>query len=131
MIIRWLLIVLGFIFVGFAILGVLLPGLPAFPFLVLATACFSRSSEKFHRWLLSNRLLGPIITNWQTTRSMPRKAKIMAISSIILGGGYSVLFMLDNFIYKLIMVGLLMIPIVIISRLPTSEDLCLARAEEK
>lgn len=59
---------------------------------------------------------------------MPRKAKIIAISSIILGGGYSVIFMLDNLIYKLIMVTLLMIPIVIISRLPTSEDLCLARA---
>lgn len=130
MIVRYLLMGLGLLFTAIAIVGVILPGLPAFPFVVLATACFSRSSERFHNWLLENRLLGPVIRDWQQTRSMPRKAKIMAIGSIVLGGGYSIVFMIEQLAFKLVMLSLLMVPIIIITRIPTTEDLCPAEVEE-
>jgi uncharacterized membrane protein YbaN (DUF454 family) len=56
--------VLGFFFVGLGILGLFLPLLPTTVFLLLAAGCFARSSDKWHRWLLSNRTFGPIINDW-------------------------------------------------------------------
>ncbi len=64
---------LGVAFVGLGFLGVFLPLLPTTPFLLLALACFARSSPAIHDWLINHRMLGPYIrrlgtrpvhTNW-------------------------------------------------------------------
>ena len=60
-----LLKVLGMAFVALGFAGVFLPLLPTTPFLLLAAACFARSSPAFHDWLLSHRLLGPYIRDWE------------------------------------------------------------------
>jgi len=75
----------GLTALGLGILGVVLPVLPTTPFILLAAACFARSSARFHDWLLRQPIAGPIIQEWQTHRSMPRRAKhagfvLMAIS---------------------------------------------------
>jgi uncharacterized protein len=62
-----------FLFVGIA--GLLLPLLPGVVFLILAAACFSRSSARFEAWLLRHRHLGPPIIAWRMTGSIPRRAK--------------------------------------------------------
>ena len=71
---------LGTLFLLVGILGVVLPLLPATPFLLLASACYVRGSQALHRWLMSNKYLGTYITNIKDNRSMPRKAKIMTIA---------------------------------------------------
>ena len=86
-----ILIALGLLFVGLAVLGMLLPVLPTTPLLLLALACFARSSERLHGWLLSHRAFGPVIRNWHETRSMPRRAKIGALVAIAVVGGVVVL----------------------------------------
>lgn len=63
-----------------AVLGVFLPVLPATPFVLLAAACFARGSERFHDWLMSHPRLGPIVHDWQRHRSIPLRAKILAIA---------------------------------------------------
>jgi uncharacterized membrane protein YbaN (DUF454 family) len=93
---RWLLLAAGFLFVGLAALGAVLPVLPTVPFLLVAAACFARSSDRFHRWLLENRLFGPMIRDWRETRSMPLRAKVVAIAMVVLVGGSSVLFWVEN-----------------------------------
>ncbi|MES2319512.1 MAG: YbaN family protein [Pseudomonadota bacterium] len=71
--------VIGIIAVALGILGIFLPLLPTTPFLLLASACFARGSERLHRWLLGNKLLGTAIRDFEQGKGMPRKAKIMAL----------------------------------------------------
>ena len=72
--------ILGTMFLLVGVLGVVLPLLPATPFLLLASACYVRGSETLHNWLMSNKYLGPYITNIKDKRGMPIKAKIITIS---------------------------------------------------
>jgi uncharacterized membrane protein YbaN (DUF454 family) len=71
--------ILGTVFLGLAILGVILPLMPATPFLLLAAACYVRGSQTLYNWLMSNKYLGPYITNFKNKRGMPIRAKIVAI----------------------------------------------------
>ena len=77
---KWMLITAGIIFVGLGILGIFLPILPTTPFLLLAAACFARSSKKFYDWLLNNKLFGDYIKNYQEGKGIPLKVKIFTIS---------------------------------------------------
>ena len=58
---RIIFICLGSIFVGIGAIGVLVPGLPTTPFMILAAACYIRSSDKLYNWLIKNRIFGLII----------------------------------------------------------------------
>lgn len=69
-------ITLGFLCVLLALIGAALPVLPTTPFALLAAFFFSRSSAKFHRWLLSLPLLGKLIHNWEKHRVITLKAKV-------------------------------------------------------
>ncbi|TFG01660.1 MAG: DUF454 domain-containing protein [Promethearchaeota archaeon] len=64
------------------IIGIVIPILPTTPFLLLAAACYARSSEKFYNWLLNNRILGSYIRNYIEGRGMPIKVKIFTISML-------------------------------------------------
>ncbi|MEM1003963.1 MAG: YbaN family protein [Pseudomonadota bacterium] len=75
---------LGLLSVGFAMLGVALPLLPTVPFLLLAAFCFARSSDRLHTWLLSHKLFGPMIVDWQRSGAIRPAAKKAATISIIL-----------------------------------------------
>ena len=74
-----LLNIAGTVFVALGILGAFLPLLPATPFLLLASACYIRGSDRLYRWLMGNRYLGPYIRNFQEKRGMPMKAKVVSI----------------------------------------------------
>jgi uncharacterized membrane protein YbaN (DUF454 family) len=71
--------VIGLVAVVLAILGIFLPLLPTTPFLLLASACFARGSERLHGWLLANRLFGTTIRDFEQGKGIPRKAKITAL----------------------------------------------------
>lgn len=70
----------GTVFVLLGILGAFLPLLPATPFLLLASACYVRGSDRLYRWLMNNRYLGPYIKNFQEKRGMPMRAKVISIA---------------------------------------------------
>lgn len=76
---RAFLIVCGFIAVGLGILGILLPLLPTTPFLLLASFCFIRSSDRFYHWLLNNRLLGTYIRDYVEKRAINRNVKWLSL----------------------------------------------------
>ena len=77
---KFVLNILGTVFLFIGVLGVILPLLPATPFLLLASACYVRGSETLHNRLMNHRYLGPYITNIRDKRGMPRRAKIVTIS---------------------------------------------------
>ena len=71
--IRLLLISGGTVSVGLAVAGIVLPMLPATPFLLLAAFCYARSSQRFHSWLINHRWFGPYIQSYHSGRGLSHK----------------------------------------------------------
>ncbi len=93
----------GVVSLGLGVIGVFLPVLPTTPFLLLAAACFVRSSARFYNWLLNHRLFGSSIRNWRRTGAIPLKAKLIAITLIALTIGASILFVIPLWPVKLLL----------------------------
>ena len=110
----------GIFFVGLAILGVVLPILPTTTFLLVAAACFAKSSPKMQRMLLANKTFGPLIHDWQKYRSIPRKAKRIALLTMILSVCWSA-FMLKSTMLTALVVALVIGPFIFVWRLPESK----------
>jgi uncharacterized membrane protein YbaN (DUF454 family) len=77
-------------------MGVVLPLLPATPFILLAAACFARSSEKWHQWLLASETFGPMIMNWEQSRCISCRVKLIGVTSMLLVGGYSIFYAVES-----------------------------------
>jgi uncharacterized membrane protein YbaN (DUF454 family) len=89
---RLMLIAAGLICVGLGALGIILPGLPTTPFLLLAAYCFARSSEHFHSWLLDHRWFGSYVRNFEEGRGMTRRAKASTLLILWLSFGITIVF---------------------------------------
>lgn len=87
LLVRWFFLLLGGIFFGLGIIGIVLPILPTTPFILLAAACWARGSSVFHHWLINHRVFGKIVTDWQEKRAIPRYAKYLAWTMMTLSCG--------------------------------------------
>ncbi len=101
---KWLLIIAGSFFVALGIIGILIPLLPTTPFLLLASACYIRSSERLYNWLINNRLLGIYLRNYIENKAIPLKIKLITISILWLTIGYSIIFVIHVFLVKFILI---------------------------
>ncbi|MDX1695507.1 MAG: YbaN family protein [Ketobacteraceae bacterium] len=79
-VVRWTLLSVGWVAIVLGVIGIFLPLLPTTPFLLLAAACFARSSARFHSWLLNHKYLGPYIHLYLDGKGIPFKAKCYIIS---------------------------------------------------
>lgn len=77
--------ILGLLCLALGFVGIFLPVLPTTPFLILAAACFARSSRRLESWLLEHPRFGPVLRDWRQRGAIPRKAKLMALAGISLG----------------------------------------------
>ena len=77
--IRYALLTIGWLSVVLGVVGIFLPVLPTTPFLLLAAACFARSSERFYNWLVNHPRLGPWIRDYLDGNGIPLKGKVYAI----------------------------------------------------
>jgi uncharacterized protein len=89
-VIKILLTIIGSISLVLGILGIFLPLLPATPFLLLASACYFRGSDRLHNWLMNNKVLGTYIRNIQQRRGIPLKAKLVTITILWLSLLFSI-----------------------------------------
>ena len=79
---RIAILAIGFCATGLGVLGIFLPVLPTVPLLLMAAACFARSSERFHQWLLSHNRLGPMIKSYTSGQGITLRSKVSAIGMI-------------------------------------------------
>jgi uncharacterized membrane protein YbaN (DUF454 family) len=120
---------LGFAFLALAVIGIFLPLLPTTPLVLVAAACFARSSERWHRWLLQNETFGPMIRSWEERRCVSLRVKAIAITSMLLVGGYSVGFALESTRMKIAGCFLIAVGLLTVMRLKTcaSDDAAVNR----
>lgn len=116
---RTVYLALGFLFVGLGAAGAVLPVLPTTPFLLLAAACWGRSSERLSTWLLQHRIFGPTLRTWRERRALPPGVKTKAIALVVVAFGVSIAFGVESTPLRLALattgVGL----IVFLARMPT------------
>ena len=75
-------LVLGHFFCVLGVVAILLPLMPSVPFFLLAASCYAKGSERFHQAILDNRFIGPSIRDWQEHKSIPPRAKFVALISL-------------------------------------------------
>ncbi len=119
-IMRWFYLGVGITALLLGILGIFLPILPTTPFILLAAACFARSSEKFHVFLLDNRITGPIIYEWCMHRSIPRRVKRWVYLMVALSFGSSI-FIVSVAWLKLMLAVLAIVLTIFIWRIPVRD----------
>lgn len=93
---RYLLLGVGIVCSALALVGALLPVLPTTPFLLLAMACFVRTSPRLNQRLLANRAFGPYLEQWQHDRTVPSTAKLKAYGLVVVSFGLSIWFVDSN-----------------------------------
>jgi len=101
---RRLLIGAGTLCTGLGIIGIFIPILPTTPFLLLAAACYMRSSERFYQWLINNRIFGAYVRNYIEGRGMPIRIKIFTILLLWLTIGLSITFGVQNIVIRIVLI---------------------------
>ncbi len=101
---KYLLIALGSISLGLGALGVAIPVLPTTPFLLIALACYLRSSQKLYDWLMHHKLFGTYLYNYVTYRAVPRLTKIFALL-ILWAGLITSIVLVDLLFVRLILLA--------------------------
>ena len=86
---------LGCLFVGLGAIGAVVPGMPTTVFLVLAAACFIRSSQRLYDWLISNKTFGPYLKDYREGKGIPRRAKVLALSMIVIFVSFAVFYAIE------------------------------------
>lgn len=84
---RWAWWALAWAALALGTIGVVLPGLPTVPFVLLSAYAAARGSARLHAWLLAHRRFGPMIRDWQTEGAVSRRAKWLATGMMALAAG--------------------------------------------
>jgi uncharacterized protein len=116
---RAIYLVLGWLFVALAVLGVFLPLLPTTPFVLLASSCFLKSSPRWQRWLAGNRWFGPLLRDWHEHRAVRRPVKVLAvvvISAVIVAS----LFRDLHWVVRALVIALGAVGLIVVLRLRTA-----------
>ncbi|MBH60585.1 MAG: hypothetical protein CL907_05435 [Dehalococcoidia bacterium] len=127
LLVRLFWISLGSIFVGIGAIGIFVPGLPTTIFLILAAACYIRSSERLYNWLIKNKTFGKYIKDFREGKGMPQRAKITALSMMTIFVLLAVLpfspIAIPNNTMRIIVIAAGMIGFYYVSfRVPTKKD---------
>lgn len=119
---RLILIVGGFFCTALAVVGIFVPLLPTVPFLLLAAACFARSSENFHNWLLEHPQLGPMIRGYLDGQGIPLRSKLIAIALVWVSISISTLFLIPLLWVKVFLIAIGLCVSIYLLRLPLCDS---------
>ncbi len=116
---RVVLLVVGTVSLVLGVIGIFLPILPTTPFLLVTAACYARASTRLYVWLLGQRSLGPIITEWRRSRSLPPGVKTRAFVVVAVTFTVSVV-LVDPLAIRLLLVVTGIILTAFLYRIPTA-----------
>lgn len=118
-IVRALLWLAGSVSLVLGLIGVVVPGLPTTPFILLAAACYAKASPRLHAWLLNHRLTGPLLRDWEKHRSLTRRTKTIAVVSMLVMVSFSIWSFRHRWIAQAVLVALGAIGAWVVLRIPT------------
>lgn len=81
-VVKYICLVTGALALALGVVGIFLPMWPTTPFLLLAAACFIRSSDRLYAWLLEHEHLGPYIRDYHSGRGIPLRAKRITLATM-------------------------------------------------
>ena len=123
----WVLV--GLVAIVLGGVGIVVPGMPATVFFVIAAGCFSRSSPRLERWVLNLPHIGPLVHDYRAGLGMPRRAKLIAISMIVVFVTLSAVLFIASWPLRLAVLTLGVIGVAYITlRVPTRERVLDPRA---
>ncbi len=114
--------VFGTVFLILGGVGVFLPVLPTTPFLLLSAACYYKSSERMHRWMLSNKWFGNYLRNYAEGKGISLKAKLFTTSLLWILIIYSVFYAVNNIIIQLVLLTIAIGVTIHLTKLPTLKE---------
>ena len=117
--VRALLWIAGSVSLVLGIIGVVLPGLPTTPFILLAAACYAKASPTLHAWLLNHRWFGPMLRDWESDRSLTRRTKTIAVVSMLVMVGFSIWTFRERPPVQLVLLATGAIGAFVVLRIPT------------
>jgi uncharacterized membrane protein YbaN (DUF454 family) len=120
-IIKVVLIIVGIISMSLGVMGIFLPVLPTTPFLLLAAACFIRSSEKLYNFLIQNKYFGKYIKDYREGKGIPKRTKVLAIGLLWISIGASLTFVITKLFLRIILAVVAILVTVHIARIKTKE----------
>ncbi len=100
---KWIYIITANFLVLLGVIGIFVPVLPTTIFLILAASLYMRSSEYYYTWLINNRILGKYIKDYVEHKGMPISSKIVSISFLWIGISFSVIFLIEIYWVKLLL----------------------------
>lgn len=98
-------ILLGTLSLILGIIGIIVPGLPATPFLLLTAWLYLRGSDRLYRKLLAHKHLGKYIDDFRSGKGMTLPFKLGSLLLMVIMVTVSCLYLLDAYWLKLLVVG--------------------------
>jgi uncharacterized protein len=124
-ILKALFLTAGTICLTLGVIGIFVPLLPATPFLLIAAACYMRSSERMYNWLLNNRWCGIYIKNYRAGKGIPLKTKIIAIAFLWAAILYSTILVVNEVLIAQLALFIIAFAVSIhLVRIPTLKRTC-------
>jgi uncharacterized protein len=115
---KLLLIACGTLCVALGVIGIFLPIMPTTVFLLMAAACYARSSDRFYQRLLNQRYLGSYIRNHREGRGMKRRDKTVTLVLLWVGIGATIIFSVDALWGRLVLLGIATAVTVHVAKIP-------------
>ena len=126
------LLLLGFTFVGLGFIGIVIPGMPTTVFMILAAACFAKSSPKFEQWILDLPGIGRLVQDHRDGLGMPQKSKAIAITMMVVAVTLSIIFAITSTLIQILVGGVGIIGVWYVGvRVPTKEKVLAVRDTEQ
>lgn len=102
------------------LIAIVIPILPTTPFLILAAACYARTSAPFYNWLLNNRYFGKYIRQWRNEECIPVRAKIFSIAMLVVTMGSSIVLFVRPWTLRILLASIGVAVIIYILSFPST-----------
>ena len=118
----WFVLLVGHLSLLLGLIALILPVIPTSPFLVVAAACYARTSPRFRKLLIENRHVGPAILQWEHNKCLKLKHKILFILILAIAFSSSAFLFMETQSTKLIMLSVGLVAIVYVGSIKTCKQ---------